>query len=229
MGETKQSKRPADLVIECPRCGYGITGPELAHVVAREWGRRGGAAGKGSPARRAAAILGAKARWARRGVSVLLGVLSVSAMAATNITGPVDPWGPPGVTLSSYKAPPPPELFGPVTYCSILCNTETARGMRLFLATREAALAENLKIIGPRQDVFALSEMRPVLLIEVHILEAGQDWCAHVDCMMIFAGHQRHRGQFYLMLVSQENKEGNLDKIATQWRYGVQAMLAEIR
>ena len=47
----------------CPKCGAALSPEFIATAAALAWGRRGGAAGKGSPARRAAAIGAAHARW----------------------------------------------------------------------------------------------------------------------------------------------------------------------
>jgi hypothetical protein len=49
--------------IRCPKCGAEIPANLITHAAAQAWGKRGGAAGKGSPARRNAAICAAHARW----------------------------------------------------------------------------------------------------------------------------------------------------------------------
>lgn len=51
-------------MITCPKCDAEIPVKLIAHAAAQAWGRRGGAAGKGSPARRRAAIKAARCRWA---------------------------------------------------------------------------------------------------------------------------------------------------------------------
>jgi len=52
-----------DKKVVCPKCGAIIPTSVLVHGAACAWGRKGGSAGKGSPARHAAAIHAAQVRW----------------------------------------------------------------------------------------------------------------------------------------------------------------------
>lgn len=49
--------------VKCPKCGTEIPAALIAHAAAVASGRLGGLAGKGSPARRRAAICAAHSRW----------------------------------------------------------------------------------------------------------------------------------------------------------------------
>jgi hypothetical protein len=193
--------------VRCQRCGAEIPDAEVARRAAQLSGRLGGAAGKGSPARRRAAVYASHCRWgkvkaARAAALVVLVILGAAAWAPAqshmvlvrDLT-----------VMTGQPPPPPPELEKTPKYAWVAEEGSTSLGNTLLPMFRQILLDNGFELLKDLKH--AAGFPHPYLRVRLMICHIRNKAVAiNVSYAFMYGQNQRGMDGFQMMFTGDDDQ-----------------------